>query len=104
WTEDGAATLSLWFRGDSANAAEPMYVALNGTAVVYHDDPAAAQTGGWTQWVIPLQTFADQGVNLAGVNTISIGFGDKNAVAAGGSGTVYFDDIGLYPLEDAAGQ
>jgi hypothetical protein len=104
WTEEGVANLSLWFRGNPTNATEQMYIALNGTAVVYHDDPAAAQTGRWTEWVIPLQAFADQGVNLANVNTISIGFGDKNAVSAGGSGTVYFDDISLYPLEDAAGQ
>ncbi|MHC4147797.1 MAG: hypothetical protein ACYSUD_23950, partial [Planctomycetota bacterium] len=54
WTEDGVAALSLWFRGDSANAAERMYVALNGSAVVYHDDPAVTQTTGWTEWVIDL--------------------------------------------------
>jgi len=35
-------------------------------------------------------------VNLANVNTISIGFGDKNNLQAGGSGLVFFDDIRLY--------
>ncbi|MHC4145184.1 MAG: hypothetical protein ACYSUD_10440 [Planctomycetota bacterium] len=44
WTEEGVTKLSLWFRGDSGNAPERMYVALNGTAVVYHDDPAVTQT------------------------------------------------------------
>ncbi|MHC4296051.1 MAG: LamG domain-containing protein [Planctomycetota bacterium] len=96
WTEEGVAKLSLWFRGGSANATEPMFVALNGNAVVYHDDPAATQLTGWNEWVIDLQAFADQGVNLANVNTIGIGFGTKNAPAAGGSGKVYFDDIRLY--------
>jgi len=41
-----------------------------------------------------LQAFT--GVNLTNVNTISIGFGDKNNLQAGGSGMVLFDDIRLY--------
>ncbi|MHC4145174.1 MAG: LamG domain-containing protein [Planctomycetota bacterium] len=62
WTEEGVTKLSLWFRGGSANAAERMYVALNGNAVVYHDDSAVAQKARWTEWVIDLASFADQGV------------------------------------------
>jgi len=96
WTEEGVAKLSLWLRGTSANSAERMYIALNGTAVVYHDDAAATQKTGWNQWVIDLQAFADQGVNLASVNTITIGIGTKNSPAAGGTGTMYFDNIRLY--------
>jgi len=96
WTEEGVGVLSVWFRGNSDNAAERMYFALNGSAVVYHDDPSAAQIDTWTEWTIELQEFAAQGVNLANVNTISIGFGDKNNVQAGGSGMVFFDDIRLY--------
>ena len=96
WTADGVTRLVLWHRGAPANAAERMFVALNGTAVVYHDEPSATQVGKWTAWIIELQAFADQGVNLANVNTITIGFGTKNAPAAGGSGQMYFDDIRLY--------
>jgi len=96
WTKESVAEFSLWFNGDSANAAEKMYVALNGNAVVYHADPAAAQIDAWTEWVIDLQSFADLGVNLSNVNTITIGFGTKNSPAAGGTGTVYFDDLRLY--------
>ena len=96
WTEEGVGVLSIWFRGNSDNAAEPMYVALNGSAVVTHDNPNAAQIDEWTQWTIDLQAFADQGVNLVNVNTIAIGFGDKNNPLAGGSGMMYFDDIRLY--------
>jgi len=96
WTEEGVGVLSIWFRGNSDNAAEPMYVALNGSAVVTHDNLNAAQINKWTQWNIDLQAFADQGVNLANVNTIAIGFGDKNNPVAGGSGMMYFDDIRLY--------
>ncbi len=97
WTEKGVSTLTIWFRGDSANAAETLYVALNGSAVVNHDNPNAAQIDTWTEWVIPLQAFADQGVNLANVNTIALGLGNKKNPVAGGSGTMYFDDIRLYP-------
>ncbi len=96
WTENGISTLSIWFRGDSANAAETLYVALNGSAVVNHDNPDAAQITTWTQWNIDLQAFADQGVNLANVNTIALGLGNKKNPVAGGSGTMYFDDIRLY--------
>ncbi len=97
WTENGITTLSIWFRGISDNAAETLYVVLNGSAVVSHDNPNAAQIDTWTEWVIPLQAFADQGVNLANVNTIGLGLGDRNNPQAGGSGTMYFDDIRLYP-------
>lgn len=96
WTQEGVTNLSLWYRGDPGNAAEQMFVALNGTAVAVNDDAAAAQARSWTQWIVPLQAFADLGVNLANVNTITIGFGDKSSVSAGGSGTVHFDDIRLY--------
>jgi len=95
WIEEGATKLSLWFRGSSANAADRMYVALNGTTVVYHDDAAATQKTGWTEWTIDLTSFTDQGMNLANVNTITIGIGTKNSPAAGGTGTMYFDDISL---------
>jgi len=96
WTENGVTTLSIWFRGDSANAAETLYVALNGSAVVNHDNPDASQITTWTEWTIDLPAFADQGVNLSNVNTISLGLGNKKNSLAGGSGTMYFDDIRLY--------
>jgi hypothetical protein len=96
WTEKGVNTLTIWLRGDSANAAETLYVALNGNAIVTNDNPNAAQVEEWAQWNIDLQAFADQGVNLANVNTIALGLGNRNNPVAGGSGTMYFDDIRLY--------
>ncbi|MHC4566035.1 MAG: LamG domain-containing protein [Planctomycetota bacterium] len=95
WTEQGVTKLSMWLIGDSASTPERLFVALNGTAVVYHNDLNVALTDAWTEWVVDLQAFADQGVNLANVNTITIGFGTKNSPAAGGAGTMYFDDIRL---------
>ncbi len=101
WTQAGVAELSLWFRGAAGNAADPLYVAISNSAgapaVVVNDDPSAATVRTWKQWVIPLQAFADKGINLSNVNTIAIGLGTKGDVAApGGTGTMYFDDIRLY--------
>ena len=109
WTEEGIGELSLWFQGDSANTAERLYVAIanatGGYAVVYHEDPDAATADSWTQWVIPLQAFADQGINLANVDKIAVGTGTRgDAATPGGSGTMYFDDIRLYRSGEAAGQ
>jgi hypothetical protein len=83
------------------NDAEPLYVALSNAAgtpaVVYHDDVNAATIDTWTEWVIPLQAFADQGVNLTDVDRIAIGLGTQgNMTIPGGSGTMFFDDIRLY--------
>jgi hypothetical protein len=44
-----------------------------------------------------VQAFADQGVNLADVDTLSIGIGSRANPQAGGSGVLYIDDIRLYP-------
>ena len=51
----------------------------------------------WTEWVVQLQVFSDQGINLTNVDSIAIGLGTKgNMTAPGGSGTIYIDDIRLY--------
>jgi hypothetical protein len=86
--------------GINSNDPEPLYVSVSNStgpaAVVAHDDPAAATIDTWTEWVIPLQTFSDQGINLADVDKIAIGLGSASGgVAPGGSGTMYFDDIRL---------
>jgi hypothetical protein len=90
--------------GIASNAAEPLYVAVSNSAgtpaVVVHDDPAAANINTWTEWIIPLSAFADQGVNLTNVDRIAIGLGTKgNMTITGGSGKMYFDDIRLYQPE-----
>jgi hypothetical protein len=96
WTVNGVSTLTIWFRGDAANTAENLYVALNGSAVVNHDNPDAALRTSWTRWNIDLQAFADQGVNLTNVTSITLGLGNRANPTAGGSGIMYFDDIRLY--------
>ena len=100
WTIGAVAELSLWFRGVSSNAADPLYVAISNAAgapaIMAYDDPAAATSGRWTEWRIALQAFADQGINLTNVDKIAIGLGSKAGAAAGGTGTMYIDDIRLY--------
>jgi hypothetical protein len=77
-----------------------MFVAIassgNQGAVVYHDNPDAVLIDEWTEWRIDLTRFADQGVDLTNVNTITLGFGNRINPVAGGSGKMWFDDIRLY--------
>jgi len=92
WTIKGVNTLTIWFRGSGSNAAENLYVALNGNARVDHDNPDAALRTSWTEWKIDLTRFADQGVNLADVSSITLGLSSVTS----GTGIMYFDDIRLY--------
>jgi hypothetical protein len=93
WTVKSVDTLTVWYRGDSDNAADTMYVTLNGSATVDNDNSNASQEPGWTEWNIPLQAFADQSVNLSNVTSITLGLRS----VTGGTGMLYFDDIRLYP-------
>jgi hypothetical protein len=93
WTIKGVDTLTIWYRGAATNSAETMYVTLNGSATVDNDNPGAALSPRWTEWNIPLQAFADQGINLTSVTSITLGLRS----GTGGAGMLYFDDIRLYP-------
>ncbi|MHC4431662.1 MAG: LamG-like jellyroll fold domain-containing protein [Planctomycetota bacterium] len=93
-TQNGGATLTISFRGVADNAADPLYVALDG-AVVYNDDPAAAQIAAWMEWTVPLQAFADKGADVANVGKVVVGVGDK--ANTGGAGKMYLDDIAVLP-------
>jgi hypothetical protein len=93
WTVKGVDRLTIWYRGRNTNTAETMYVTLNGSAGVDNDNPDVALAAGWTEWNIPLQAFADQGVNLSNVTSIALGLRS----VTGGSGMLYFDDIRLCP-------
>jgi len=93
--------------GIAGNDAEPLYVAVSNstgaTAVIVHDDPAAANVDTWTEWVIPLQAIADQGIILTNVDKIAIGLGTKgNMTVPCGSGKMFIDDIRLYQPRKAA--
>jgi hypothetical protein len=101
WTKQEVSLLTLWFRGVSDNAADPLYVSTANTsghaAVVVHENHDAASTiTAWTQWVILLQDYADQGIDLTDVDRLAIGLGSSSGLtSSGGAGTIYFDDIRL---------
>jgi hypothetical protein len=85
--------------GISSNDPAPIYLAVNGNAVIYHEDPNASLIKDWTQWNINLQDFTDRGVNLTNVRSLGIGIGNKSATAPSGSGSMFIDDIRLYRPE-----
>jgi hypothetical protein len=104
WTVNNLDTLTIWFRGDVDNPPGTLYVILNGNARVDNDDTAATTTMSWTPWNISLQAFADQGVNLTNINSITLGVDIINPIsnnevtlfanlAANGTGHLLFDDI-----------
>jgi hypothetical protein len=99
-TSDGTGQWAHQDVGLISNDAQPMYAAIankNGPAgTVYHENPEATLVSTWTEWNIDLKDFSDQGVDLADVDSISIGVGDRNNPQSDGSGTVFFDDIRLY--------
>jgi len=102
WIKNGVQTLSLWFYGNPYNVLDQMYVALANdggpTGTIFYDDLKVILSETWTEWTVPLKEFSKQGVVLTNIDTISIGFGDKNNPKSGGSGKMYFDDIRLYRL------
>jgi hypothetical protein len=94
WTTADIKALTLYFYGDATNSAEKMYVALkstdNNSAIVYYDDPNDINEPEWHEWNIKLSDFTD--VNLRSIAKVYIGFDTPTS-----NGTVYFDDIRLYP-------
>jgi hypothetical protein len=95
WTVSGADMLVLYVRGRGGNAPAQVYVALEDASkkvgVATYPDKTLTGVTQWTEWKIPLNSFA--GVNLAKVKKMSIGVGDRTSPAAGGSGRLYIDDI-----------
>jgi len=65
-----------------------LYVKINGTKVAYDGQASNLALTGWQAWNIDL---ASSGASLQNVTKLAIGI-DGN----GASGTLYFDDIGLY--------
>jgi hypothetical protein len=101
WTKYSLKVLTLYFYGAPANAPEQLYVALEDNAghvkVVNHPDPEAVQGGAWQEWNIELTQFSGAGVNLQAIKKMYIGLGNRTSPTAGGTGTIYIDDIRAYP-------
>jgi len=103
WTTADIKALTLYFYGDATNSAEKMYVVLkstdNNSAVVYYDDPNDLKIPEWHEWNIKLSDFT--GVDLNSIAKVYIGFGNRGSPPTS-DGTVYFDDIRLYPTRCVA--
>jgi hypothetical protein len=91
--------------GIESNDPERIYVSIansNGTTgTVYYEDndnivEDATQIDTWMEFNIDLKDFQDQGVNLADVNSVTIGIGTRGTTTPGGEGKMYFDDVVLY--------
>ncbi len=90
WTEYGITTLVIWFRGDPNNTAAPLYAKINGTKVLFNNGAPSTAFGLWKQWNIDLVSL---GISLKSIKTLTIGV---DGAAAGGTGTLFVDDILLY--------
>jgi hypothetical protein len=99
WTVDGADTVTLYFRGDPNNASDRLYVAVEDssgrTAVEVHPDMDAVQATEWQKWHIALANMRAGGVDVAAVQEMMIGVGDREHPTPGGAGRIYIDDICL---------
>jgi hypothetical protein len=102
WSVGGLEVLALSFKGEYDNALDDMYVTVrdgsNRTAkVLYDGEPNNLRRYwlGFQEWNIELQEFVDDNsIDLTDIARLTIGFGDKTA---GGTGTVWFENIRLYP-------
>ena len=99
WTAHGAEALCLYFRGVTGNSAEGVYLTVKDNSgkskTVAHSNATATTTTAWQQWKIPLSDFASAGVKVTAVKSLVIGVGNRAAPAAGGTGTMFIDDIGF---------
>jgi hypothetical protein len=102
-------TISSWSNQDigiKSNVAAPLYVTLqdnnnvgssdSNKATVTHTDPNVVLQNTWQAWDIALNDFkvVNPALNLAKIKKITLGVG---SATPNGTGTLYFDDIRLYP-------
>ncbi|MBU2597320.1 MAG: hypothetical protein KJ757_07165 [Planctomycetes bacterium] len=95
-------TQSGWSNGDigiySNVAALPLYITLeddsvgSNEATITHTDPNIVLQSTWQAWDIALSDFT--GVDLTKIKKITLGVGPADPC---GTGTLYIDDIRLYP-------
>jgi hypothetical protein len=107
WTRLNVNTLTLYVRGDPGNAVHPLYVEVEDNAgqskLVSHPDPQVVVDSDWQAWDIALSELATAGVDLAHVQRMAIGIGDRTATEPGGAGKVYLDDLRLTKAGSAQG-
>ncbi len=87
WTANGIKSLSLWFQGATGNGGQ-LYVKINSTKVLYDGEAADLSRPTWLAWNIDLSKAG----KVNSVRSLTIG-----VEGAGAKGTLYVDDIRLYP-------
>ena len=91
WTASGVKSLSLWFYGGADNAGQ-LYLKINNAKVMYNGGAADIKRPQWQPWNVDVTTVS--GANKVAKLTIGI-------EGAGATGTIYIDDIRLYPKTPA---
>ncbi|MGE5295164.1 MAG: LamG-like jellyroll fold domain-containing protein [Solirubrobacterales bacterium] len=87
WTARGIKSLAIYFAGAAGNSGQ-LYAKINNVKVAYDGDAANLARGAWQAWNIDLSA-----VNGVGsVRSLTIG-----VEGAGAAGTLYIDDVRLYP-------
>ena len=90
WSASGLQTLSLFFHGAAANTPGQLYCKINNSRINYVGLPNALQRPQWIPWNISL---SDTGATLSSITSLTLGIEGTGAV-----GTLYVDNIRLYPL------
>jgi hypothetical protein len=102
-----AQALSLWFKGDPSNAPGMMFAQLTTVVpsghtqrVIYDGDPEDLQKPIWQEWSMSLKALStgkpadpigEMGLPITKIKDVGVG------IIGAGSGTLYFDDLRLYP-------
>jgi len=89
WTASGVKTLAVYFYGIEGNTGQ-MYLKINNTKVAYNGEAGDIAKAQWQLWAVDLTGLS----GLQRVTKMTIGI-----EGAGASGTLYIDDIRLYPNE-----
>ncbi len=87
WTASGIKTLSIMFHGTTGNTGQ-LYCKIGNAKLAYDGDAANLSASTWQAWNIDLSTV---GGNITSVRELAIG------IEGGGFGTLFIDDIRLYP-------
>ncbi len=106
WHNDFTAfdikAIDVSYYGNTANAAEKMYLTLTDgvNIATVQNTSSLTQTASWQVWRIALTDFTDvnPSLNMSNITGLTIGLGTKASPAAGGAGTVYIDNIRLWEI------
>ncbi|MEN6425429.1 MAG: LamG domain-containing protein [Phycisphaerales bacterium] len=97
WTVHGLGRVVLYVRGSADNGAMPLYLTIADTAghsaTAAHTDANIVLATDWVEWSIPFSGLSP--VDMARVETLVIGLGDKSNPTSG-IGVLYVDDIQVH--------